>query len=85
MKRLLTLLGALVLFVGVPALTLYTLGQLQASPAGYALGVLLGLALMALLAAALSRVADPFVLEVSITVAFGAGLLFAAWLALRNR
>ncbi len=86
MRRLATFLGALVMLVGVPAGTLFVCGQLQASPAGYALGIVLGLALMGALMAGLGRIApDTFVLEVSISFAFVAGLVFVAWLALRSR
>ena len=78
--------GALVLLVGIPAGTLWVLGHLHASSAGYLGGIVVGLGLMAALMVGLQRFApDPFVLEVSLVFAFCAGLGFVAWLALRGR
>lgn len=84
MSKLLTLIGALVLMVGIPAGTLVALGQLQATPAGYLAGIVAGLCLMAALMVVLQRFAeDPFVLEVATLIGLAAGLAFVAYLALR--
>lgn len=83
MSKLATLLGALVMMVGVPALTLFALGQAQASSTVYLGGIVLALGVMFGLMVALQRyTADPFVLEVSVLIGFAAGLGFVAYLAL---
>lgn len=83
MSRLATLLGALVMMVGVPALTLYVLGQSQASTTVYLGGIVLALGAMIALMVVLQRYTpDPFVLEVSVLIGFAAGLGFVAYLAL---
>ena len=85
-RRLLVFAGAMAMLVGVPALTLFALGQAQASAAGYLGGIVCGLLVMAALMVGLQRITpDDFVLEVAVTFAFAAGLVFVAWLALRDR